>query len=327
MPSARLPRLPRLSRRPARRLPTLPLLALAGAVLLPLAGCANPSTGSSQPAGGGTAKTGTKGWGLSPVPAVTKLVPDDIRQKGVVNNAIYNDAPPQMFLEKNVLVGIQPDLAQAVSEVMGVKFNNISVGSFDSIIPGLQGKRYDVAFADFGVTRERMKIVDFVEQFSLGTGFALKEGAGKKITTANDLCGLKLGVLAGSYFAEQVKELDGKCKAAGKAAITLQIYPTASAAILAVTNGRTDAFSSSEDQLGYAAKQGGARLQAQSFIYKPVIQAIGVQKGSPLAKPIQAAMAELVAGGTYKKILDKWGIPGAAITSPQKVRINPTPQS
>ena len=48
---------------------------------------------------------------------------------------------------------------------------------------------------------------------------------------------------------------------------------------------------------------------------------IGLPKDSPMAKPIQAAVQELIANGTYGKILDKWGLQkGAITTSP----INPT---
>lgn len=309
------------------RLPPYRTAALILTVLLAAttAGCGSPASDSEgAPSGGASA---TEGWGLDPVQSVVDLIPEEIKKKGIVDNAVYNDAPPQMFLEENKLVGIQPDLAKAVSEVMGVEFNNIAVGSFDSIIPGLQGGRYDVAFSDFGVTQERMEVVDFIEQFSLGTGFAVKKGSGKDIAEAADLCGLTLGVLAGSYFIEQVQTLSDQCTASGDAAITTQTYPTASAAILAVTNGRTDAFSSSEDQLGFAAKQEGAQLDAQPFVYEPVPQAIAVPKGSPLAKPIQAAIAELISNGVYAEILNKWGIAGAALTDPSQVRINPTPES
>jgi polar amino acid transport system substrate-binding protein len=281
------------------------------------------STAASTSTSGATGDGG--GFGLSPAPAVTALVPDDVKAKGTLNNAIYNDGAPEQFIEDGKLVGIEPDFAEAVSELMGVKFKIIPVGSFDSIIPGLQGGRYDVAFADFGITAEREQVVDFVEQYLLGTSFGVKQGSGKTIESATDLCGIKLGTLAGSYFLDQVKALSDRCTAAGKPAITIQSYPTQSAAVLALANGRTDSYAVSTDQLAYAAQQENAGIEAQPFIYQPIPQGIGLPKGSKIAQALQAAMKELVANGVYDKILTKWGIPNAAIPA-EDMLVNPSVQ-
>jgi polar amino acid transport system substrate-binding protein len=36
-----------------------------------------------------------------------------------------------------------------------------------------------------------------------------------------------------------------------------------------------------------------------------------------MAKPVLAALKVLIANGTYKKILDKWGIEAGAISNPK----------
>lgn len=292
-------------------------LALIGG----MSACGSDSSGTTAAGKEQAAKAPAVGFGLSVDPEVAKLVPSSVKGK-VLNNAIYNDGAPQQFLEHGKLVGIQPDLANAVSEVMGVKFKTIPVGSFDSIIPGLQGGRYDLAFADFGITAEREKVVDFVEQFTLGTSFGVKTGSGKAIAKEDDLCGVKLGTLAGSYFLDQVRAIGKRCVAARKPAITVQSYPTQSAAVLAVANSRADAYAVSTDQLAYAAKQTHGQMTAQPFVYEPIPQGVGIPKGSPLSKPLQAAIRALIRNGTYAKILDKWGISASAITADQ-VAINP----
>jgi polar amino acid transport system substrate-binding protein len=43
---------------------------------------------------------------------------------------------------------------------------------------------------------------------------------------------------------------------------------------------------------------------------------IAMPKNNGMAKPVQAAMKALIANGTYKKILDKWGIQAGAISNP-----------
>lgn len=295
------------------------LSAAVTAAALLLTACGSSSTGA-----GDSADSTTSQFGLRPVESIANLVPENFKAKDGIPNAIYNDAPPQMFLEGDKLVGVQPDFAEAVGEVLGVKFDNMAIGNFDTLIPGLQSGRYDVAFADFGVTKEREQAVDFVYQFDLGTSFAVRKGSDKKIEDADDLCGLQVGAAAGSYFLTQVKTISDQCVAAGKQPTTTSGYPTQSSAILAVSNGRLDAYAASSDQLAFVAKQQGAGVVAEPFVYEPVPQGIGLPKGSPLGPAIRAAVRELISNGTYAKILDKWGISSAAITADQVV-ISPIP--
>ncbi|QJU55128.1 ABC transporter substrate-binding protein [Herbiconiux sp. KACC 21604] len=304
--------------RPRRVTATL-VAAMATAALL--AGCSTPGSEDGTPTAGAESGSGAESFGLSPVDSVTALVPDDLAGKALTV-AIYNDGAPQQFLEDGKLVGIQPDFAQAVAEVSGLDFQASGVGSFDSIIPGLQGGRYDAAFVDFGVTEERQEIVDLVFQFVLPTGFAVREGAELTLDTQSDLCGIKLATLAGSYFIDQVEAISEECVAGGEPAIDIQTFPTQTDAVLAVSTGRSDAYAVSSDQLAYAADQENAKLAVQAFEHEPLPQAIGVPKDSALGPVVVEALKVLIADGTYQKILDKWGISTAAITADQVV-INP----
>jgi polar amino acid transport system substrate-binding protein len=55
--------------------------------------------------------------------------------------------------------------------------SNSSVGSFDSLIPGVVSGRFDMLTADLGVTEDRLEQVDFVTEFQVATAFAVKEGS------------------------------------------------------------------------------------------------------------------------------------------------------
>lgn len=288
-----------------------------------LAACADPETPSSPAAasassGGGTGSMITKTWDLKPVDSVVALVPDEFKNKPI-NNAIYNNFPPQEFLEGQTLVGIQPDIALALSEVMGVKLNNISVGSFDTLIPGVASGRYDMSSADFGVTKDRLKQVDFVTEFKIGTSFAVKKGSGIKIDKAADLCGHSVGVQAGSYFIDQINAANAECTSAGLDAIKLQTYPDDGARILAISNGRVEVTATTQDALGYTIDSQNVPLELQSLVYEPLEQAIVIPDGSALGPAVEAAMKEIVKNGTYGKIMEKWGGQNIAYDSPDDV--------
>ncbi|MEA5455663.1 ABC transporter substrate-binding protein [Sinomonas sp. JGH33] len=315
--------------RPALRA-SFAVAAVASLAALGLSACSDP--GSASNAGGaGTASASASGgsnvtttWGLKPVDSVAALVPAEFKDK-TIQNGIYNDFAPQDFEENGQLVGIQPDIVLAMSEVMGVKVNNVSVGTFDSLIPGLSSGRYDVSSADFGVTKPRLGQVDFVSEFAVGTSFAAKTGSSITVNSETDLCGHTIGVLAGSYFIDQVNQASADCTKAGKSAITLQTYPDDGARILAVTNGRSELTATTTDAMAFVIKSQNVPLTLQKFVYEPLELGIALKKGSSLGPAMKAAMKEIISNGTYAKILKKWGVDSTAYTSPEKVTLYTSP--
>ncbi|MGK5115177.1 MULTISPECIES: ABC transporter substrate-binding protein [unclassified Geodermatophilus] len=310
-----------MSRSKAVRRSVAPLAVATVVGSLGLAGCGDPA--ASGEGGGEAASEGsmvTTTWDLEPVDSVVALVPEEFKDQPITNG-IYNTFPPQEFLEGDTLVGIQPDIALALSEVMGVELDNVPVGSFDSLIPGVVSGRYDMSSADFGVTQDRLQQVDFVTEFRIGTAFAVKEGSGITIGQATDLCGHSVGVQAGSYFIDQINGANEECAAAGLEAIQLQTYPDDGARNLAVSNGRIEVTATTEDALAYSIDSQSLPLELQEFVYEPVEQAIVIPDGSALGPAVAAAMKEIVANGTYAEILEKWGVEGIAYASPDEVQL------
>jgi polar amino acid transport system substrate-binding protein len=313
-----------MSRKPAFRYP-IAALTLTAVTTMVLTGCAPPpapnaNAGKTE----GPAPAATDTWNLKPVDSVVGLVPDEYKGKSITN-AIYNDFPPQEFLQDGKLVGIQPDIALALGEVMGVKFNNMAAANFDSIIPGVASGRYQISTADFGVTKARLEQIDFVTQFPIGTGFAVKKGSSIKINKPTDLCGHSVAVVAGSYYIDQLQGANKECAAASLKDITLQTYPTDGARILAVTNGRAEITGTNQDSMAYAIASQNVPLEQQSLVYQPIDQAIVLPKGSKLGPAVQAAMKEIVTNGTYAKILKKWGVESVAYNSPDQVKLLTNP--
>lgn len=296
-----------------------PTALLATAVLsgLLLSSCGDPrlEENSSGDSGGSMI---TETWNLEPVDSVAKLVPARYKNKPI-KNGIYNDFPPQEFLEGDTLVGIQPDMALALGEVMGVELENVSVGSFDSLIPGIKSGRYDMSTADFGVTKERLGEVDFVTQFQVGTGFAVHETSDITISEATDLCGHSIGVQAGSYFIDQIEGADKECAAAGLDPIELKTFPNDGARNLAMSSKRIEVTATTEDALGYSIASGNLPMEMQEFVYEPLELGIVFRDGSDLAPAVAAAMKEIIENGTYQEILEKWGVEHVAYASSDEV--------
>jgi polar amino acid transport system substrate-binding protein len=232
-------------------------------------------------------------------------VPAKVRSIGLAD-ITYNNAPPDEQVVNGTNVGWEIDLGRAVAAELGLKWKLTTSGNFDGFIPGLQNGRYNASFTSFIQTPARLKQIDIVTYYNVGTGFAVKKGTSIAIKKPTDLCGHTVAVLEGSAFIQQIQSI--KCKAAGKATITVQSFPSDSAAELAVSSGRVQIYSSSEDQLSYLIQKTAHQFVLQPLNFDPVPEGAGVTKGLGLTKPIANAMDALIKSGAYAAIMKKWSL-------------------
>jgi polar amino acid transport system substrate-binding protein len=267
---------------------------------------AAPATGGSSGGSAGGSSITIAGQTIATDSALAATVPAAVRKKGELTDITYNNAPPDESVVNGKLVGWEVDLGAAVAVVLGLKWNPTASGAFDSFIPGLQNGRYNVSFTSFIQTPERLKQIDIVTYYNVGTGFAVKKGSSLKINAPTDLCNHSVAVIAGSAFIQQLQGI--KCAAAGKPAVNVQSFPSDSAAELAVSSGRSEVYSSSADQLSWLIDQTQHQFELQPLDYMPVPEGAGVTKGLGLSKPIADAMDKLIQTGAYKAIMKKWSI-------------------
>jgi polar amino acid transport system substrate-binding protein len=231
-------------------------------------------------------------------------------QKNGVNVAVFNDWPPDEFVESGELKGWSVDMAKAMSERLGVEFK-FQPTSFDVIIPGLVSKRFDAGFSSFGVTEERLKVLDFVAQRREGTAYASPKGKDYNINSEKDLCGHSVAVLTGAWdFQYLTKVSNEQCK--GGKPIDLQQFTTENNAELAVSSGRVELVAAGSAKLQYLAKQTG-KFQVTSFVSNAVYNGIGLRRGDPLGPVLRDALQAMIDDGSYKALMAKWGVAGAGM--------------
>jgi arginine/ornithine transport system substrate-binding protein len=82
---------------------------------------------------------------------------------------------------------------------------------WDSMIPGLQAKKYDVIISSMSITEDRKKVVDFTDKYyNTPSKIIIKNDI--KFTNEASLKGKKIGVLKGST---QEKYANGELKKVG----------------------------------------------------------------------------------------------------------------
>jgi len=257
-------------------------------------------------------------------PAIAALVPAEIAKTGKLRVATVATFPPNEFKDPDGnSVGVHIDMGRALGQLMGVKVDFI-LTTFDGIIPGLKAKRYDMAMGSAAITKARLGVVDFVSDLKDGTMFMVAEGDKAVFKSDLDLCGRTLGVAKGSSQVALADEVAGKCKSAGKSELVVRTYPSQLESALALSSGRINTIIGVGEPLQYIAhgNPGKFRVTGQD-VFPADIEGNMVPKGSALSKALVAAQNKLIENGTYKEILDKWGVASAAIA---KSEINPQPR-
>jgi polar amino acid transport system substrate-binding protein len=294
--------------------------AAAGlAVLLALSACGGTANSSDSPDSSKTSNTTDISEGVQPDEKAVSLLPASYKDKGELTVAMDLHYPPTTFLaeDNSTAIGLNPDIARLVAKKLGLKLK-FQDTKFDTIVPGLDGGRYDFTATTMSKTDERLKVLDMIDYFKAGNSVAVAAGNPLKLTNET-LCGKNIAVTQGS--TGQLKRLpalsEQTCTSKGQPAINAVTLPNVQEALTQLASKRIDGILYDTTSLAWAEKQ-----QPKSFtILTPQINvgasdltAIGVKKGSALTPALQAAIQSVLNSPEYKKSLSTWGLESGAIT-------------
>jgi polar amino acid transport system substrate-binding protein len=295
----------------------------AGVVIVALvvglaAGCGGSGKKSSSTTTAAT--TGTTGTTGTPAlnRKVAAEVPAAIKAKRTLLVASDAHYPPDEFMgsDGKTVVGMDPDLAQALARVMGLRVKVVNT-NLSTIVPGVSTGKYDLGMSSITDTKQREKAVDFVTYFEAGTSFYVNTTGGTVIQNGlADLCGHSAVVGRGTTQARDATAQSAKCKAAGKPGVNVFVYPNQTAVALAVSRGRGIGMADSP-VAAYIVVQSKGKLKLTGTPYNVAPYGIAIPKGNGMAKPVLDALKVLMATGAYKPILSRWYVLSGAIANPQ----------
>jgi polar amino acid transport system substrate-binding protein len=244
-------------------------------------------------------------------------VPTKIRANGTLLVATAATYAPNEFTRPNghAVLGMDPDLIRALATVMGLRTKIINV-RFDTILSGVASGRYDLGMSSITVTRPRAKRVDFATYFSAGTSFYVKANAGPDIKSLADLCGRTAAVVAGTTQATDAEAQTAACRKAGKPDVKVAIFPDHLSAYIALESSSQAVGMADSPVAAYIVKNSRGQLKLTGT-YGRAPYGIALPKANGMAKPVLDALKKLIADGTYRAILTKWGIQNGAIANPR----------
>jgi polar amino acid transport system substrate-binding protein len=288
------------------------LLGLVMAVAMVAAGCGDDGGDT----GGGTTET------TAAAPAVDEAlaakVPEAIKSDGKVLIGTDASYAPNEFLDTDgkTVIGFDVDLFNAVAAKLGLQTEWQSA-TFDAIIPGVQSGKYEMGISSFTINDERKQQVNMVSYFSAGTQWATKKGNPTGIQP-DDACGKKVAVQTNTVQdTEDLPKRQEACQSAGKPEITVERYQRQDQATAAVVSGKDDAMLADSPVSAYAVEQTNGQLELLGDIYDAAPYGYVIEKDqTEFAQAVADAVAALVSDGTYKTVLEKWGVEAGAITDP-----------
>ncbi|MEU3403540.1 ABC transporter substrate-binding protein [Streptomyces sp. NPDC006670] len=294
------------------RIAAVGAIAVAGALIL--TGCGDQTDKSSS--GSGTADKSA--------PLFSKL-PKKIQDAGVIKVGSDTAYAPMEFVDNGKIVGVDPDIAEALGKQLGVKLQFTS-GTFDGLITSLETGRQDVAMSSMtdnkrrqdGLDEKGQKIgkgVDFVDYMSSGVSLLVKKGNPDNIKSLDDLCGKTVAVQRGTVYEDTFKAQAEKC---GDKKLTIEAFDTDAEAQTRVKAGGAVADLNDFPVTSYIAKTSGGGNDFEVGGQQSDVGLFGIavsKDNTQLRDALKEAVDAIIKDGSYAKVMEKWNVKDGAVQS------------
>ena len=300
------------------RTPRRSVLGAAGTLALgalALAGCGSDSlstgSGSASPSASGSSAAAPA---VSADAALTAMLPQSVRDSGVLRVGTNAEYAPNEFLRGTEVVGMDVDVMDAVAAKLGVRAQYENA-SFDSLITGVSANRYDVAISSFTINDERKQQVNMVQYFNAGTQWVVRAGNPEGLDPEN-ACGQQVSVQTGT--TQEQDDLPARqqaCRDAGRPEIQVLTFDSQEDATAALVQGRVQAMLADSPIAAYAVQQTGDQLELAGEIYDAAPYGVVVPKDQQqTAEAVSRALAAVAEEGAYEAALANWGAQDGAVT-------------
>lgn len=194
------------------------------------------------------------------------------------------------------LAGFDVEIGKALAEEMGLKPNPVAT-PWETIIAGLQMRKYDAIIGSMGITDKRKKAVDFTDPYyRSGAQIFVAEG-NFAVRSADDLKSKTIGVVKATTFKDIALAYSSDIVEYTSDITALQDLPT----------GRIDAVITDRAVGLYAMSKMNFPIKD---IDEPLTEdemGIAIHKGDEeLRQKLNQALEQIIADGTYEKISYKY---------------------
>ena len=225
---------------------------------------------------------------------------DDIKKAGVLRVAAFDSNPPFGFIDPQTkqIAGLDVDYAKELAAKLNVKLELVPTNPANRI-PLLTANKVDLVLANFTITEERARQVNFsTPYFASSQQFLAKKGT---LSSADQLGKLRIGVDKGTTNEIVLRE---KYPSA-----TLVAYDDTPFAFTALRNGNVQAITQDGPKLvGLLANVPDKdKYEIPAFSVSDDLIGAGLPKGEArLTAFVNDSLRELEASGKAQSIYDTW---------------------
>lgn len=250
-----------------------------------------------------------------------KKVPNKLGllRPGTLTVAAYEEGDPGISATKSaspgaVPTGLDPDLARALGDQLGLKVEIVGVGTpsemTDGVLKGDDGEsRFDVALGEFS-RREHEQKLDLIHYFDVGFAVYAPWKTAQRIQSKADLCGMDVSM---SNYEDLIE------KTSYEECGPDPIEP-------AMKNGTLDAFITSLPWAVHTARKSkGEHHLSKADLTEDVPLVMAVDGSKPaLRDAITKALDALIRNGEYGELLADRGLQDGAVTRARILRGTPS---
>ncbi|MDD0852780.1 ABC transporter substrate-binding protein [Halobacteriovorax sp. GB3] len=226
---------------------------------------------------------------------------EDFKKSGVLKVAVDSTYPPMEFENaKGKVIGFDIDFANMLAKKLGVKAEFV-VMPWDGILAGLAGKRYDVIISSMNVTKQRQRVVNFVEYVKMGQVFISKK-SGPQVKTINDLNGLVVAVQRDTTSSEAVEKFQKEVNIKA-----VKTFVAATDTFSALKSNQAQVIVIDEPVGSYYAALDKKTFDVTGQAISPEPVGIAIRKGDQeLFVEIDKAVKKMKKDGSFNRIYKKW---------------------
>lgn len=213
------------------------------------------------------------------------------------------------------VIGFEAEIVEAIATKLGRRVQFYQ-NNWEGLIEGLKRNDYDVVVNGLEITPDRREVVDFSRPYYITAEVLSVRRSENSIHKLEDAKGKRVGTLAASLAQRILSEQEFPMEVV---TYSEEVHMYNDLAI-----GRTDAVFMDEAIALYYAKP-HPQLKIVGDLVGHMEYGVATRKGDSLSRAIDDAVAELIADGSIRRILERWGLwnPPTA----QAWKMDPAPQT
>ncbi|MDP3339265.1 transporter substrate-binding domain-containing protein [Frigidibacter sp.] len=233
-----------------------------------------------------------------------RIADEFLVEPGTLTMATSPTLPPMAYADQNgTLMGLRIELGVEVAKRLCLEPKYIST-EYATMIPGLQGDRWDMVNAGLFVTDARREILLMIPYESLAISISTVTGD-TSISEIDDLAGKTVSADIGGYAERKMKDLNAEFEARGLEPMTINLFDNYATVYQALRAGQVQA-AVSIDPVAKQYQDRGEFTQAIAGMYATPGSFAFI---SPeVAEGISTALKEMKADGAFDALMDSYGV-------------------